>query len=91
LTERLSCAAELTQKGCMVRLCFDPTIYIPDWKQHYQEMLEQVFNSLNMEKIVDVSVGTFHISQDYLKNMRKREPESAVICFPFQKDSFCVI
>ena len=87
LTERLSCAAELTQKGCMVRLCFDPMIYIPDWKQHYQEMLEQVFSSINMEKIVDVSVGTFRISQDYLKNMRKREPESAVIWFPFQKEN----
>ncbi|RAZ95498.1 radical SAM protein, partial [Klebsiella oxytoca] len=38
------------------------------------------------DKILDVSIGTFRISQDYLKNMRKQEPDSAVIWFPFQKD-----
>ena len=34
---------------------------------------------------MDVSIGTFRISQDYLKNIRKQTPESAVIWFPFQK------
>ena len=86
LAERLSCAAELIQAGCPVRLCFDPMIYMPDWKQHYETMLEQVFHVIPMEKIVDVSVGTFRISQDYLKNMRKQDPESAVIWFPFHKE-----
>ncbi|MDE7202873.1 MAG: radical SAM protein [Lachnospiraceae bacterium] len=89
LTERLSCAAELIQAGDHVRLCFDPMIYVPDWKQHYEKMLEQVFYMINMEKIVDVSVGTFRISQDYLKNMRRQEPDSAVIWFPFQREDGC--
>ena len=87
LTERLSCVAELLQKGCPVRLCFDPMIYMPDWKQHYGEMLDQVFHTIDLEKIVDVSVGTFRISQDYLKNIRKQEPDSAAIWFPFQKEN----
>lgn len=86
LTERLSCAEKLIQTGCPVRLCFDPMIYVPDWKQHYGEMLEQVYCTIDMEKIVDVSVGTFRISQDYLKNMRRQDPDSAVIWFPFQRE-----
>lgn len=86
LAERLSCAAELMQAGCPVRLCFDPMIYVPDWKQHYAEMLEQVCRAIDLARIVDVSVGTFRISQDYLKHIRKQEPASAVIWFPFQKD-----
>lgn len=90
LTERLSCAAKLIQSGCPVRLCFDPMIYMPDWRQHYQEMLDQVCHMVDLEKIVDVSVGTFRISQDYLKNMRRQEPDSAVIWFPFQReDGYC--
>lgn len=90
LTERLSCAAELIRAGCPVRLCFDPMIYVPDWRQHYEAMLKQVCRMIDLEKIVDVSVGTFRISQDYLKNMRKQEPDSAVIWFPFQKeDGYC--
>lgn len=87
LTERLSCADMMIQAGCPVRLCFDPMIYVPDWKQHYKQMLDQVYRTVDMKQIVDVSVGTFRISQDYLKNMRKQEPESAVIWFPFQKEN----
>lgn len=86
LAERLSCVAQLIQAGCRVRLCFDPMIYMPDWKLHYEAMLEQVYGAIDIEKIVDVSVGSFRISHDYLKNMRKQEPESAVIWFPFQRD-----
>lgn len=90
LAERLFCAAKMVQAGCPVRLCFDPMIYMPDWEQHYETMLEQVFRTIPIEKIVDVSVGTFRISKDYLKNMRKQDPESAVIWFPFQKEgSYC--
>lgn len=90
LGERLSCAALLIQEGCPVRLCFDPMIYVPCWEQHYEKMLEQVYQRIAIEKIVDASVGTFRISQDYLKNIRKQEPESAVIWFPFQKeDGYC--
>lgn len=90
LQERLSCADALIQAGYPVRLCFDPMIYVPGWEQHYDKMSEQVFQSIDMNKIVDISVGTFRISQDYLKNIRKQEPESAVIWFPFQKENgFC--
>lgn len=87
LAERLSCVAEMVQAGHLVRLCFDPMIYLPDWKNHYGEMLEQVCDVIDLRKIVDVSVGTFRISQDYLKKMRKQEPDSAVVWFPFQKEN----
>lgn len=87
LTERLSCVAEMVRKGFPVRLCFDPMIYLPEWREYYAEMLEQVYHAVDLEKIVDVSVGTFRISQDYLKKMRKQEPDSAVVWFPFQNEN----
>ena len=84
LAKRLSCAAALLQAGCAVRLCFDPMIYVKGWERHYETMLAQVYDRIDMDKIVDVSVGTFRISQDYLKNMRRQETKSAVVWFPFQ-------
>lgn len=87
LAERLSCVAEMVQAGHSVRLCFDPMIYLPEWESHYGEMLEQVYNAIDLSKIVDVSVGSFRISQDYLKKMRKQVPDSAVVWFPFQKEN----
>lgn len=86
LKERLFCAAEMVKRGIPVRLCFDPMIYLPGWKQHYGEMLRQVYDTIDLVKIVDVSVGSFRISQDYLKKMRRQEPDSAVVWFPFQNE-----
>lgn len=87
LDARLSFAGQLIRAGCAVRLCFDPMICLPEWEQHYAGMLEQVFDAVDMEKIVDVSVGTFRVSCDYLKIMRKQEPDSAVVWFPFQNEN----
>lgn len=75
------CAQEL---GHTIRLCFDPMIYIPSWKEAYEKMLEEVFFNIDMSKLWDVSVGSFRVSQDYLKKMRKNEPYSAVVQFPYQ-------
>lgn len=87
LSKRLLCAAALLRTGAPVRLCFDPMIYVPGWKDHYAQMLKQVYDAVDMDKVVDVSVGTFRISRDYLKHMRKQEKNSAVLWFPFQCDN----
>lgn len=86
LSERISCVAEAVQMGHPVRLCFDPMIYLPAWQRYYAEMIEQVCDSIDLGKIMDISVGTFRISRDYLKKMRKQEPNSAVVSFPFQRE-----
>lgn len=86
LYQRISSAEEAIRRGFPVRLCFDPMIYCRDWEQQYEEMLDHVFSEIDMEKLEDVSVGTFRVSQDYLKKMRKNQPDSAVVQFPYQND-----
>lgn len=87
LKQRLDFAQKLIKAGCAVRLCFDPMIYLPGWETHYGRMLEQVFAVIDPAKLLDVSVGTFRISQDYLKKMRRQEPDCAVVWFPFQNEN----
>ncbi len=84
LTERIACARQAAEDGFTIRLCFDPVLYCPDWKMHYESMLSCVFAEIDAGKLLDVSVGTFRVSQDYLKKMRKNEPDSAVVQFPYQ-------
>ena len=86
LGRRLASAREAMQRGFPVRLCFDPMICCRDWEMHYKEMLRQVFDEIPVEQLEDVSVGTFRVSQDYLKKMRKNQPGSAVVQFPYQND-----
>lgn len=84
LAQRIRAAEAALAAGFPVRLCFDPMIYCKDWREHYAAMTEQVFSRIPAQKLMDVSVGSFRISQDYLKKMRKCEPDSAVVQFPFQ-------
>lgn len=83
LEGRLRCAARAMEHGFPVRLCFDPIIYCPDWWTQYDAMLDQVRKQIDMEKVWDVSVGSFRISQDYMKKLRRSQKDSAVVQFPF--------
>ncbi len=87
LARRIGCAAEAVRRGFSVRLCFDPMIYVLDWEAEYEKMLEQIFREIPASLLWDVSVGTFRVPQDYLKNMRRQEPDSAVVQFPYQNCS----
>lgn len=87
LQERLHSIREAMEAGFPVRLCFDPMIYIPGWKQFYSELLSQVSSQIPLDLIRDASVGSFRISQDYLKRLRRVLPNSAVVQFPFENVS----
>ncbi len=84
LEERLRGVKVAMEAGFPVRLCFDPMIYVRDWRSEYESFVEQVAETVDMEQLYDVSVGSFRISQDYLKKMRRVLPESAVVQFPFE-------
>lgn len=84
LERRIRSARKAMERGYSVRLCFDPMLYCPDWKTEYRNMLEMVFQEIAPEKLMDVSIGSFRISQDYLKKMRRQAPDSQVVQFPYE-------
>lgn len=83
LGSRLLLAKEALEKGFPVRLCFDPILFVEDWEKVYASFLDQVFTTLPPERIRDVGVGTFRISREYLKTLRKRLPDSPVSQYPY--------
>ncbi len=46
---RIACAAEGVKRGFAVRLCFDPMLYLPNWKEYYGNLLE-AFDQAFVEK-----------------------------------------
>ncbi len=81
---RISCAGYALEQGHNVRLCFDPMLYFKDWREAYGEMLKKIREQIPDGALTDASVGSFRISKSYLKSMRKRYPDSAVIQFPYE-------
>ncbi|WP_051227102.1 SPL family radical SAM protein [Butyrivibrio sp. MC2013] len=84
LRERLKASSEGLDKGYSVRLCFDPMIYIPGWKKAYADMIEEAASLVDFDRVRDFSVGSFRISEEYLKRMRRSLPYSAVVQYPFE-------
>lgn len=84
LKGRLKAIKMAMKEGFTLRLCFDPMLYHADWESLYTELLETVFREIPMEKLYDVSVGSFRISESYLKAMTKACGASPYTSFPYE-------
>lgn len=85
---RIACALLGLEQGFAVRLCFDPMLYLPTWREDYGELLSVLDTAfkehgLSMRQLTDVSVGTFRISQDYMKKLRRVQPAAPAVQFPY--------
>ncbi|MBR2821110.1 MAG: radical SAM protein [Clostridiales bacterium] len=83
LGARIGAAEKAIESGAKVRLCFDPIIKIPEWKEAYKELVDACAGQIDFGRLTDVSVGTFRISSDYLNRMRRAYPGSATAWYPY--------
>lgn len=84
LEGRLRAARSFMDAGFPVRLCFDPMIYMPGWEEIYDRMIRQASETIDFLRVRDFSVGSFRISETYLKPMRRALPRAAVVQYPFE-------
>lgn len=87
LQERLKSAQNAVNNGWNVRICFDPILYLNNWKENYKNLVESTFSVLPKDKILDVSIGVFRVSSDYLKIMRKQRFDSVILNYPFTTEN----
>lgn len=80
---RLKALLAAKQAGFSVRLCFDPMIFHAGWKEQYSALVATVFSTISADCLYDASIGVFRISTDYLKNMRKKRPDCALVQYPY--------
>ncbi len=85
LTGRLKAVKQSIECGFSTRLCFDPMIYERDYPSLYQEMISTIRRAIpDPDQLLDVSIGSFRISGEYLKNMRKNGRDSVIANFPYE-------
>ena len=74
----------MQEKGWKVRICIDPLIYSNNFEKNYSQMIEYLFNEIDKEKVIDISIGVFRISKEYLKKMRNQNQNSEILYYPFE-------
>lgn len=83
LERRLTAMKHAMDMGFHVRACFDPAILVQDFEKEYGSLIDQVFDKIPAQRLYDASIGTFRISQEYLKTMRRNRPGSCIAQKPY--------
>lgn len=81
--ERLMAMKRSMNEGYSVRLCLDPMLYVSGWKEEYSSFLEKLKREIDFRQIRDVSIGSFRLSESYLKKMRTQYPNSTILQYPY--------
>ncbi len=88
LKARLDSVAKAMHKGCKVRLCIDPILIVENWQSEYKSLLEEIKNSLDVDKIHDISLGTFRMNKDYFQKAKDRRYDSDLLHFPYKSEAY---
>ena len=80
LKERLLAARRVKDKGFKVSFHIDPLIYYPEWKSHYEELVQQITGLFSPEEVTHISLGALRFQPEQKSMMRKRWGMQSLIC-----------
>jgi spore photoproduct lyase len=78
LQERLRAARRCQEAGYRLGFHFDPMIEYPGWERDYEDMLEQLFATVNWRRIAWLSMGVVRMTPALKRIMRERFPRSSL-------------
>ena len=76
LERRIKSIQKIVDSGWPVRLSFDPILIYPNWKEDYKQMFERIKESISGDKIFDITIGVFRMSEDFFHRIKKTKPHS---------------
>ena len=76
LERRIMSIQKIVDSGWPVRLSFDPILIYPNWKKDYKQMFERIKETISGDKIFDITIGVFRMSDDFYNRIKKTKPDS---------------
>ncbi len=80
LAARLCAAQRCCSAGYPVSFHFDPIVLEPGWEEAYREVVQQIFETVPARAIAWISLGGLRFSPELKPIMRRRFPESRLVC-----------
>lgn len=72
LEERLNAAEKCVKKGFLIAFYFDPLIWFPEWRAHYEDLINQVTSRFKPEQVSQLAMGSLRIQPEQRHIMRER-------------------
>lgn len=83
LESRLKAAKDAVEAGWKVRLCIDPVIHTEGFETLYTDLIDTIFASLDPESVHQLTLGSFRMSQNHLRSLKKLR-RSDVAFYPYE-------
>jgi spore photoproduct lyase len=76
LSQRLEAARACLDKGYRIGFHFDPIILIPGWEEAYRQLVDILCDTLPIDKVAWVSLGSFRYRPALKSIIKDRHPET---------------
>lgn len=86
LSARLSAACEVAQAGYRLGFHFDPVIIYDGYQQDYARTVQEMADTLPVDKIAWISVGTLRFNRELKKQIEMRFPDNFILDGEFLLD-----
>ena len=87
ISKRIRVISELASKGWKIGLRFDPLIHGENWKELYQEHLENIYNNIFLDNLHSVSFGSLRFPKRMFKDIFKLYPHEPLFTSPFSHNN----
>lgn len=78
LQQRLEAAMQVSDAGYPVGFHFDPLLALPNWKEEYTNLVDQIAKLFHSRKIGWISLGSLRFTKDLKKIALQRFPKSKI-------------
>ena len=83
VASRLSAAARVEEDGYLLGFHFDPIIYYENWEDDYRRLLDNLFESVDQENVIWVSLGCFRFPPALKEVVSKRSNRTRIFLDEF--------
>ena len=87
ISKRIRVISELASKGWKIGLRFDPLIHGENWKELYQELLENIYNNIFLDNLHSVSFGSLRFPKRMFKDIFKLYPHEPLFTSPLSHNN----
>ena len=79
LEQRLSAAKKCMEAGFKIGFHFDPMIYYSEWEHDYKYVVDKIFEYINPQHIIWISLGALRYPPHLDNIIRERHPQSKIV------------
>lgn len=89
LKNRLNAIKQAISAGWRVRICIDPVIYNENFNNWYPPLIDEIFSTIDADKLFELTLGSFRMSSTHLKNIKKLK-RSDLAFYPYDVNNSIV-